>query len=99
MKGQRPATGYQIVREGGVSWNDLRCSRLSRLVSGSGGDKRMYNSEQYRAKAAQAGDSARQSKSPNDRREFLRAQQSYTALAENEEWVERNRDKVISKAS
>jgi hypothetical protein len=57
----------------------------------------MYNSREYRAKAAQAGDSARQSKSLKDIREFRRLQQSYVVLAENEEWLESNHDKLISK--
>jgi hypothetical protein len=57
----------------------------------------MYNSREYRAKAAQAGDSARQSKSLKDIREFRRLQQSCVVLAENEEWLESNHDKLISK--
>ena len=56
----------------------------------------MFTAEQYRAKAAEfralLTDTPR---SPNETREFRDLEQSYTRLAENEEWMAVNFDKTI----
>jgi hypothetical protein len=56
----------------------------------------MFTAEQYRAKAAEfrarLTDTLR---SPNETREFRDLEQTYTKLAENEEWMAVNLDKTI----
>ena len=58
----------------------------------------MFTAEQYRAKAAEfralLTDTPR---SPNETREFRDLEQSYTRLAENEEWMAVNIDKTIQR--
>ena len=56
----------------------------------------MPNAQDYRAKAAEFTRLAREAIFISDIKEFIRRALSFTALAENEEWVEVNRDKVIS---
>jgi hypothetical protein len=57
----------------------------------------MPSAQDYRAKAAEFTRLAREAIFVSDIKEFLRRALSFTALAENEEWVEANRDKLISK--
>lgn len=56
----------------------------------------MFSAEQYRAKAAEfralLTDMRR---SPNETSEFRNLEQTYTTLAENEEWMAINIDKTI----
>jgi hypothetical protein len=53
-------------------------------------------SQQYRAKAAEAAQLARQSKSLGDIRQFVQAERSFTTLADNEDWLAANADKLVS---
>jgi len=55
----------------------------------------MFSSKQYRAKAAEYVVLANKTDAPNEIREFMDLEQSFTALADNEEWLEQNFDKVI----
>src|SRR6202022_739165 len=55
----------------------------------------MFSSEQYRAKAAEYLELAAKAESPNEIREFGDLERSYTELANNEEWLEHNFDKMV----
>jgi hypothetical protein len=54
----------------------------------------MPTAEQYRAKAAEYAERLRAARLPADAREFRRLEQSYLTLAENEEWMADNREKI-----
>jgi hypothetical protein len=55
----------------------------------------MTTSEIYRMKAAESAQFAKRSRSPGDAKIFIEAERSYTTLAENEEWMASNADKVV----
>ncbi len=56
----------------------------------------MFSAEQYRAKAAEFRTLlTNMRRSPNETSEFRNLQQTYTTLAENEEWMAINIDKTI----
>jgi hypothetical protein len=52
-------------------------------------------SRQYRSKAAESAQLAKQSKSAQDKEAFGQAERSYKTLAENEEWLAANADKLV----
>jgi hypothetical protein len=54
----------------------------------------MFTPEQYRAKAAEYTELARQENTPNEVREFQTHEQSFTILAKNEQWLADNQDKL-----
>jgi hypothetical protein len=54
----------------------------------------MPTAEQYRAKAAEYAERLRAARLPAEAREFWRLEQSYLTLAENEEWMVDNREKI-----
>jgi len=54
----------------------------------------MFTAVQYRAKAAEFRDALDKSRSPSEGKEFRRLEQTYTTLADNEEWLARNVGKV-----
>jgi hypothetical protein len=54
----------------------------------------MSTAKQYRAKAAEYTELLRAARSPAEAREFRKLEQSYLTLAENEEWMVDNFDKV-----
>jgi hypothetical protein len=59
---------------------------------------RMFTAEQYRAKAAEFRALLTNApRSPNETREFCDLEQTYTALAENEEWMTVHIDKTIQR--
>jgi hypothetical protein len=59
----------------------------------------MFTSQQYRAKAAAfRAFLANPSRSPDQTKEFRRLEQTYTTLAENEEWMVLNIDKTIQRS-
>jgi hypothetical protein len=56
----------------------------------------MFTAEQFRAKAAEfRALLTNTARSPNETREFRDLEQTYTSLAENEEWMEVHTDKMI----
>jgi hypothetical protein len=56
----------------------------------------MFSAEQYRAKAAEFRTLLTDiQRSPNETSEFRNLEQTYTTLAENEEWMAINIDKTI----
>jgi hypothetical protein len=56
----------------------------------------MPNAQDYRAKSAEFARRAREATSLKDMKEFRERAQAFTNLAENEEWVVANPDKIIS---
>jgi hypothetical protein len=60
----------------------------------------MFSARQYRPKAAEFGALLTSiPRSQNETREFRNLEQTYTTLAENEEWMLVNIDKIIAPAS
>jgi hypothetical protein len=56
----------------------------------------MSNAQDYRIKAAEFARLASEARSLKDIAEFRQRARAFRSLAENEEWVEANRDKLIS---
>jgi hypothetical protein len=54
----------------------------------------MLTADQYRAKAAEYTELLKAASLPAEGREFRRLERSYLVLAENEEWIADNRDKI-----
>ena len=59
----------------------------------------MPTAEQYRAKAAEYAERLRAARLPAEAREFRRLEQSYLTLAENEEWMADNREKINARGA
>jgi hypothetical protein len=55
----------------------------------------MFTPRQYRDKAAGYGELVKTANGPNERREFQALEQSFTVLADNEQWVADNHDKTV----
>ena len=55
----------------------------------------MFTAEQFRAKAAECAESLKNSVVPSEIREFQRARQSFSLLAQNKDWLAENFDKLI----
>jgi len=55
----------------------------------------MFTAKQFRAKAAESAESLKHAVVPSEVREFQRSIQSFNALAENEDWLAKNFDKII----
>jgi hypothetical protein len=55
----------------------------------------MFSSERYRAKAAEFVELAKATASPSDIREYKNRERSFTTLADNEEWLKDNFDKMV----
>jgi hypothetical protein len=55
----------------------------------------MFKAEQFRAKAAESAESLKHTDVPSEIREFQRSKESFTALAQNEDWLAENFDKII----
>jgi hypothetical protein len=55
----------------------------------------MFSSERYRARAAEYVDLAKKTDSPAEIRKYHDLERSFTGLADNEEWLERNFDKMV----
>jgi hypothetical protein len=56
----------------------------------------MSNAQDYRAKSAEFARLASEATSLRTIKEFRRRAQAFRSLAENEEWVTANRDKIVS---
>jgi hypothetical protein len=54
----------------------------------------MFTAKQYRAKAAKYTELLKAASLPAETREFRKLEQSYITLAENDEWMADNRDKI-----
>ena len=55
----------------------------------------MFTADQYRAKAAESDESLKRTDVPGEIREFQRSKQSFSDLAQNEDWLADNFDKMI----
>jgi hypothetical protein len=55
----------------------------------------MFSSERYRARAAEYVELAKATTSPNDIREYKDRERSFTTLADNEEWLKDNFDRMV----
>lgn len=55
----------------------------------------MFKAKQFRAKAKESAESLKHTDDPSKIREFQRSKASFTALAENEDWLANNFDKII----
>jgi hypothetical protein len=55
----------------------------------------MFTPGQYRDKAVGYGELVKTANSPDERREFQALEQSFTVLADNEQWVADNQDKTV----
>jgi hypothetical protein len=55
----------------------------------------MFTADQYRAKAAESGESLKLTDIPSEVRELKRSQKSFRDLAQNEDWLAGNFDKMI----
>jgi rubrerythrin len=55
----------------------------------------MFTAKQFRAKAAESAESLKHTVVPSEIREFQRSIKSLNALAENEDWLASNFDKII----
>jgi hypothetical protein len=55
----------------------------------------MFTAKQFRAKAAESAESIKHTDVPSEIREFQRSKESFNALAENEDWLTNNFDKII----
>ena len=55
----------------------------------------MFTAKQFREKAAKSAESLKHTDVPSEIRELQRSRQSFSALAENEDWLANNFDKII----
>jgi len=55
----------------------------------------MFNSQQYRAKAAEYQNRASKTDNSNEIREFKHLERSFGELADNAEWMEQNADQLV----
>ena len=55
----------------------------------------MFTANQFRAKAAEAAELTKKTNVPSEIREFRRSKQSFSDLAQNEDWLANNFDKMI----
>jgi hypothetical protein len=55
----------------------------------------MFTAEQFRMKAAQSAESAKNTDVPSEIRDFQRSMESFDRLAQNEDWLANNFDKMI----
>ena len=58
----------------------------------------MFTSKQYRAKAAEYIELVKTANNPNEVREFQKLEQSFTELADNEQWVTDHHDQTLHAA-
>ena len=58
-------------------------------------EQQMSTAKQFRAKAAESAESLKRTVVPSEIREFQRSIDSFKALAENEEWLAANFDKIV----
>jgi len=59
----------------------------------------MSTAKQFRAKAAESAESLKRTIVPSEIREFQRSISSFEALADNEDWLANNFDKIVHSTS
>jgi len=55
----------------------------------------MFTAKHFRAKAAESAAALKDTDVPSEIREFQRSEESFNALAENEDWLANNFDKIV----
>ncbi len=55
----------------------------------------MFTAEQYRAKAAESAESSKNTDVPSEIRKFQRSMETFNHLAQNEDWLADNYDKIV----
>ncbi len=55
----------------------------------------MFTAKQYRAKAAESAESLKRTDDPSEMRELQRSKESFDLLAQNEDWLAENFNKII----
>jgi hypothetical protein len=55
----------------------------------------MFTAKHFRAKAAESAEALKDTDVPSEIREFQRSEESFNALAENEDWLANNFDKIV----
>jgi hypothetical protein len=55
----------------------------------------MFNSQQYRTKAAEYQNRASKTDNPNEIREFKKLERTFEELGDNAEWMEQNADQLV----
>lgn len=55
----------------------------------------MFTAKQFRAKAAESAESLKRTNDPGEIRKFQKSEQSFSALAQNEDWLADNYNKMI----
>jgi hypothetical protein len=55
----------------------------------------MFTAKHFRAKAAESAEALKHADVPSEIREFQRSEESFNALAENEDWLANNFDKIV----
>jgi hypothetical protein len=55
----------------------------------------MFNSQDYRTKAAEYHNRASKTQNPNEIREFKSLERTFNEPADNAQWVEQNLDKIV----
>jgi hypothetical protein len=55
----------------------------------------MFTPKQYRAKAVEYGEMVKTSTAPNEKREFQKLEDSFSTLADNEQWLVKNQNKTV----
>ena len=55
----------------------------------------MFTAEEFRAKAAEYAELLKRTEDPNEVRDLNRLKESFTLLAQNEEWLAHNFDKIV----
>ena len=55
----------------------------------------MFTAKHFRAKAAKSAEALKHADVPSEIREFQRSEASFNALAENEDWLANNFDKIV----
>jgi hypothetical protein len=55
----------------------------------------MFTADEFRVKAAEYAESLRHTNDPDEIRDLNRLKESFTRLAQNEDWLEHNFDKII----
>ena len=55
----------------------------------------MFTAKHFRAKAAESAEALKDTDVPSEIRKFQRSEASFNALAENEDWLANNFDKIV----
>jgi hypothetical protein len=77
-----------------IQWRSATDNQITIIISDRQGPL-VFNSEQYRAKAAEYKKRGEQTNTPEEIRGFKNLERIFREMAENEEWMEHNSDKIV----